>query len=144
MTTRTHEEVVDSTAATEASMRPQQVPVNMYETPEAMVVVAPLPAVQPSDVTVEVRPGPSGHSSGNGCFLRFWAHVRSSGNREYVLREWEYGGYERELELPGGFGAGLEASLANGQLAIRVLRGQPSDDVIAINPQPHGGSGSGS
>lgn len=124
---RKHEEVVDSTAATEAAMRPQQVPVNMYETPEAVVVVAPLPAVQPSDVTVEVR---------DGC-LRFWAHVRSSGNREYLLHEWEYGGYERELDLPEGFGAGLDASLANGQLAVRVLRGEPSGEVLSISPQAH-------
>ena len=112
-----HQDVVDSTAETEATMRPQSVPVNMYATPEAVVVVAPLPAVQPADVTVEIR---------NGC-LRFWAHVRSSGNREYLVREWEYGGYERELDLPSGYGSGVEATLNNGQLAIRVLRGESSE-----------------
>ena len=106
-------------------MRPQSVPVNMYETSEAIVVVAPLPAVQPDDVTVEVR---------GGC-LRFWAHVRSAGTRDYLLHEWEYGGYERELELPAGYGAGLEASLANGQLAVRVLKGDPVD--CSIQPQSH-------
>ena len=66
------------------------------------------------DVTVELRPGT----------LRFWAHLRTSGPREYLLREWEYGGYEREVDLPAGYGGGLEASLANGQLAVRVLRGE--------------------
>jgi HSP20 family molecular chaperone IbpA len=130
-----HQEIVDSTAATEATMRPQSVPVNMYETSEAVVVIAPLPAVQPSDVTVEIR---------DGC-LRFFAHVRSAGPREYLVHEWEYGGYERELDLPGGFGAGLEATLANGQLAVRILRGEPSGDVLSISPQPvHAGSASGS
>ena len=124
MTTRKHDEVVDSTATTEATMRPQQVPVNMYETPEAIVVVAPLPAVQPADVNIEIR---------DGC-LRFWAHVRSSGTREYLLHEWEYGGYERELALPGGFGAGLEATLANGQLAVRVLKGDPSGETVSVTP----------
>jgi len=94
-------------------MRAQPVPVNVYEAPEALVVVAPLPAVQPGDVTIELRPG---------C-VRFWAHLRSAGPREYLIREWEYGGYERELELPDGFGGGVEATLANGQLVIRVLRG---------------------
>jgi HSP20 family molecular chaperone IbpA len=112
----THDEVVRATEATGAAMRPQAVPVNGYETQGAFVVVAPLPAVTASDVTVEVRDGR----------LRFWAPLRSAGPREYVLHEWEYGGYEREVALPAGFGAGLEASLVNGQLAVRVLRGEPS------------------
>ena len=46
------------------------------------------------------------------------------------MHEWDYGGYEREVELPAGFGAGIEASLANGQLAIRVLRGDPVDSLV--------------
>ena len=71
----THQDVKDATAQTEATMRPQSVPVNMYETSEAVVVVAPLPAVRPDDVCVEVR---------NGS-LRFWSHVRSAGNRIPVL-----------------------------------------------------------
>jgi HSP20 family molecular chaperone IbpA len=63
------------------------------------------------------------------------------------VHEWEYGGYERELDLPEGFGAGLEATLANGQLAVRVLRGAPTGDTVSVtpvSPLPHGGSGSGS
>ena len=112
-----HEEVVEATEATEATMRPQTVPVNVHEAPEALVVVAPLPAVAADDVTVELRPGK----------LRFWASVRSSGPRNYLIHEWEYGGYEREIDLPDGYGGGVEASLAKGQLAIRVLRGELSD-----------------
>jgi HSP20 family molecular chaperone IbpA len=117
-------EVKESTAETEATMRPQQVPVNLYETSEALVLIAPLPAVQPSDVCVEVREGS----------LRFWAHVRSSGNREYLVHEWEYGGYERQVDLPAGYGAGLEATLANGQLAVRVLKGDPTGDLLQVAP----------
>ena len=115
----TQQEVRDATDATEASMRPQQVPVNVYETSGALVVLAPLPAVTPDDVSVELR----------GSCLRFWAHLRSSGPREFLVHEWEYGGYEREIDLPAGYGAGLEASLNNGQLAIRVLRGEAIGDL---------------
>ena len=118
----TQQEVAEATAATEATMRPQKVPINVYETTGALVVVAPLPAVQASDVTIELRPG---------C-LRFFAPVRSSPPREHLIQEWEYGGYEREVDLPAGFGSGVEATLANGQLAIRVLRGDPVE--ISINP----------
>ncbi|HXW78021.1 MAG TPA: Hsp20/alpha crystallin family protein [Acidimicrobiales bacterium] len=115
-----HDQVAAATASAEASMRPQSVPVNVYETPAALVVLAPLPAVTAKDVSVEVRPGS----------LRFWARLRSAGPRDYLVHEWEYGCYEREIELPEGYGHGVEATLTNGQLAIRVLRGHNTGPVI--------------
>lgn len=121
-----HEDVTKATAETEAEMRPQPVPVNVYETSAALVVVAAVPAVSAKDVTVELRPGN----------LRFWAHLRSAAPRDYLTHEWEYGGYEREIELPPGYGSGVEASMANGQLAIRVLRGEPGGP-LSIHPAEH-------
>jgi HSP20 family molecular chaperone IbpA len=118
-----HSDVLEATADTERTMRPQSVPVNVYETPGALVVLAPLPAVTCADVTIELRPGT----------LRFFAHLRSAGPREYLTHEWDYGGYEREVEVPAGFGGGVEASLTNGQLAIRVLRGE-STDKVTVQP----------
>ena len=119
-----HQEVVEATAVAEDLMRPQKVPVNVYETSGALVIVAPMPAVTAKDVTVELRPG---------C-LRFWAHLRSAGPREYLIHEWDYGGYEREIDLPDGYGAGVEATMANGQIAIRVLRGDPVGELVSIEP----------
>jgi HSP20 family molecular chaperone IbpA len=95
----------------------------MFEATEALVVVAPLPAVTPGDVTIELR----------DRTLRFWAHLRSAAPRDYLVREWDYGGYEREVELPEGFGSAVEASLGNGQLAIRILRGDPVD-ALSVHP----------
>jgi len=118
-----HQQVKDATADAEASMPPQRVPVNVYETTGALVVIAPLPAVQANDVTIELRPGT----------LRFWAHLRSAGPRDYLVQEWNYGGYEREVDLPDGYGSSVEASLANGQLAIRVLRGGPAQS-LSVKP----------
>jgi HSP20 family molecular chaperone IbpA len=103
----------------------QWVPVNVHETPAALVVMAPMPAVSHDDVTIEVVDGS----------LRFWAKVRSAGPREYLVHEWDYGGFERSVDLPEGFGGGLEATLANGQLAIRVLRGEQSGP-LSIQPVP--------
>jgi HSP20 family molecular chaperone IbpA len=111
-----------ATDAVEASMTPQRVPVNVHETSEALVIVAPLPAVTAKDVTIELKPGS----------VRFWAHVRSAGPRDYLVHEWHYGGYEREVDLPAGFGGGVDATLTNGQLAIRVLRGEPQ--TLTIQP----------
>jgi len=122
--TPSHQAVLDSTAATGAAMPPQRVPINVYETSAAMVIVAPFPAVTADDVTIEVRPGT----------LRFWAELRSAGPREYLVHEWEYGGYEREVDLPPEYGAGVECTLTNGQLAIRVLRGPVTEELITCKP----------
>jgi len=115
-----HRDVVESTVAARDEMRPQNVPVNVYETTAALVIVAPLPAVTASDVSIELSPGT----------LRFWADLRSAGPREYLVHEWDYGGYERQVDLPDGYGSGVEASLANGQIAIRVLRGEPTGPIV--------------
>jgi HSP20 family molecular chaperone IbpA len=123
----THQEVTDATAAAEAAMRPQRVPVNVYETTGALVVIAPLPAVTADDVTIQLRPGA----------LRFWAHLRSAGPRDFLVQEWDYGGYEREVDVPEGYCGGVEATLSNGQLAIRVLRGEGTE---AVTTQPTPGS----
>ena len=56
--------------------------------------------------------------------------------RDYLVNEWDYGGYERELDLPPGFGGGIEASLANGQLVVRVLRGDPTGNLDTVSIQP--------
>jgi HSP20 family molecular chaperone IbpA len=118
-----HEEVVESTADTERTMQPQRVPVNVYESAGALVIVAPFPAVTASDVTVELYPGR----------VRFWARLRSAGPREYLIHEWEYGGYEREIDVPSGYGGAVEASVTNGQLVVRVLRGETTD-TVAVKP----------
>ena len=123
---RTQQQIKDATEATEATMPPQKVPVNVYETSGAVVVVAPLPAVTADDVTIELREGS----------VRFWAALRSAGVRDYLVKEWEYGGFEREVDVPSGYGSGVEASLANGQLAIRVLKGDFAGD-LTVKPQVH-------
>ncbi len=91
-----------------------RVPVNVYEAGEALVVVAPLPGVQAEDVTVSVE----------GDQLRIAAAMRSPAAKEYLVHEWHYGPFERVVDLPDGFGGGGTATFGNGQLAIRVTRGE--------------------
>ena len=117
------QKISKATDAAASTMRPQWFPVNAHEAPEALVVVAPLPAVVPSDVTTELGPST----------LRISSRLRSSGPREYLLHEWEYGGYEREIDLPEGFRGGLDATLTNGQLVVRVLRG-PFNRQVSVQP----------
>lgn len=99
-------------------MTPQNVPVNAYQSPGAFVIVAPFPAVTENDVSVEL--------TFDG--IRLCADLRSAGPREYAIHEWEYGGYDRFVEIPDGFGSDVEASLTNGQLVVRVLSGDFAGD----------------
>ena len=89
-----------------------QVPVNMYEAEGAVVVVAPFPGVMPDDVQVTLE----------GRTLQLRADQRTPAPKDYLLHEWEYGPWERTVEIPEGFGTEFETSFGNGQLAIRVLR----------------------
>ncbi len=120
-----HADVVEATVSAEDTMAPQVVPVKAYEAPEALIVVAPMPCVQPEDVHIELREDT----------LRFWAHLRSAAPRDYLIDEWDFGGFEREIDIPDGYGAGIESTLANGQLVIRLLKGAYTGDLKA-KPQP--------
>jgi HSP20 family molecular chaperone IbpA len=92
----------------------QMLPINAYETTEAIVLVAPMPAVKAEDVHVRV-------SSGT---VSIAADARTDPQKDWLVKEWSYGPYERSFELPNDFGfGGGEATLGNGQLAVRILRG---------------------
>jgi HSP20 family molecular chaperone IbpA len=108
-----HVQVTEATEIIDATVEPQAFPVNMYEAGDALVIVAPLPAVMPDDVDIDVTPG----------FVTIKAHVRTAAPKDYLLHEWRYGGMERSIVIPDGFGRDAEATLANGQLALRILRG---------------------
>jgi HSP20 family molecular chaperone IbpA len=113
-----HAMVQNATSAAEAVLEPQRVPLNMYEAGDAVVVVAPLPAVMPEDVTI----------TRTGRRLSISARLRTAAPKDYLLHEWSYGAYEREVELPEDCAGAVEASLANGQLAVRVLRGEDAGE----------------
>jgi HSP20 family protein len=95
------------------------VPVNVYEAEEALVVIAPLPGVRPDDVEVSV----------DDNRLHISAAMRSPAPKDYLVHEWHYGPFERVVDLPSGFGGGGTATLGNGQLAIRLTRGDGGGDI---------------
>lgn len=99
-------------AGPDATAGPQHIPVNVYETNGALVLVAAMPAVKAEDVSIEVT----------DTMVRLTASLRTSAPKEYLLQEWAYGGYERDVVLPDGFNGPVTASLGNGQLAVRIER----------------------
>ncbi|HEX9970391.1 MAG TPA: Hsp20/alpha crystallin family protein [Acidimicrobiales bacterium] len=105
-----------------------RVPVNMYESDNALVIVAPLPGVMPDDVSVTVEPGR----------ITLAASMRSPGAKEYLLHEWHYGPFERTLDVPEGYGGDAKASFGNGQLAVSIGRGEPvGDGPLVLTPVAH-------
>jgi HSP20 family protein len=110
--------------AVETATHPQTVPVNIYETDEALVVVAPLPGVMADDIEVAVEQGR----------LTISANMRTAAPKDYLRHEWHYGPYFREVEIPEDFGAQVTGSFGNGQLAIQLGRGTPDGRVVA---KPH-------
>jgi HSP20 family molecular chaperone IbpA len=107
-----------------ADVAPQPVPVNMYEAEEALVVVAPLPGVMEDDIEIVVDSGK----------LTISAALRSPAPKDYILHEWTYGPYRREVEIPAGFGGEATASFGNGQLAVRVLREGSGGGRVVVHP----------
>jgi HSP20 family molecular chaperone IbpA len=99
---------------------PQSVPVNLYRTDEALVLVAPLPGVMADDVEVVVEPGA----------VTVSAVMRTAAPKDYLLHEWHYGPYRRTVEIPGGFGATAAASFGNGQIAVHLGRGDPTERFV--------------
>jgi len=105
----------------------QRIPVNVYETTEALVLVAPMPAVRAEDVEITRR----------GDRLRVQAQLRSAAPREYILHEWEYGLYDREITIPETFCGPMSATLGQGQLAVSLRRaasGEGAGDADTIHP----------
>jgi HSP20 family protein len=107
--------------AVETATHPQTVPVNLYETDEALVAVAALPGVMADDVEIVVERGR----------LTITAAMRTAAPKNYLRHEWHYGPYYREVEIPEGYGAQAAASFGNGQVAIQLGPGDPDGRVVA-------------
>ncbi len=107
---------------------PQRVPVNMYETEGAVVMVLPLPGVMADDIQIDIE----------GDRVHVNASQRTAAEKDYIAHEWHYGPYERMVVVPEGFGGPASATFGNGQLAIRVERGDERDGKIVVRPSQAG------
>jgi HSP20 family molecular chaperone IbpA len=111
-----------------AHREPQIVPVNMYETPAGLVLIAPLVGVMPEDVTIIAEPGR----------LIIDAEERAPATRDHLLLEWTFGPYHREVAIPPDYGEVASATLANGQLVIRMHAGAAAPEGQVIQPHAVG------
>ena len=108
---------------------PQRVPVNMYEAESAVVLVFPLPGVMADDISIDIEDDR----------VHVNATERTAPEKDYIAHEWHYGPYERMVTVPGGFGGPASATFGNGQLALRIERGDGRDGKVVIQPSTAGG-----
>jgi HSP20 family molecular chaperone IbpA len=107
---------------------PKRVPVNMYETDGAIVMVFPLPGVMADDITIDIE----------DTRVHVNASQRTPAEKDYLTHEWHYGPYERMVIVPSGFGGPASATFGNGQLALRIERGDARDGKIVVQPSTAG------
>jgi HSP20 family protein len=102
---------------------PTAIPINLFENDRELIVVAPMPGVEPEDISVDV-------TDAGEMTLR--AAERGPGQErvEHLLREWSYGPYERTITLPRSVDARrANLTFGNGVLSLslpKVLGGVPA------------------
>ena len=95
----------------------QSVPVNIFESNESLMVIAPMPGLQQEDIEITAR--------GNSLTIegRERADLKPDTEKRYLRHEWRYGPYHRTVELPYAVdAASAEATLGNGVLTIRLTK----------------------
>jgi HSP20 family protein len=73
----------------------QTVPVTMYGTHDRLMVIAPMPGLEPEDITIRV--------SGDGRLLLrggLRGMLKERAGKQQFLTEWHVGAYAREVVLP--------------------------------------------
>ena len=97
---------------------PQTVPVQMHQTPDLLVLAAPMPGLEPEDITVTIR---NEHLTIGGAYR---------GSRQHqpgiLLSEWTVGPYYREVILPQLVDGELtNATYGNGVLVLSMPKLAP-------------------
>lgn len=109
----------------------QTIPVNLYETADELVVVAPMPGLEPTDIVIDIT----------AETLTLYGGLRGLGQerRRYLAREWSYGPYLRTIRLPGPVdSARLNATYSNGVLTVALPKGIRTHPVKIRLAPAHG------
>lgn len=92
----------------------QEIPVKVYKTDDRLMVVAPMPGLEPENILIEVTD--NGHLILDGEMRGILKDVK-----ELLLDEWSVGFYHRELELPADVdGASANVTYGNGVVTVAL------------------------
>lgn len=95
-------------------VKQQHIPVNMYGTKDRLMVMTPMPGLEPENITIEVTS--DGRLIVQGALRGM---LKESDGKQRFLDEWNIGAYTREVTLPVAVDAPFaNASYGNGVLAL--------------------------
>lgn len=101
----------------------QRVPVRVYVTDDHVMVAAPMPGLEPTDVFVQIGAG--------SVTIRGKERGPGQHGRELLLVEWTIGPYEREVELPQPVNGDLaNAAYGNGVLVVSMPKAAQGQDGV--------------
>ena len=90
----------------------QQVPVNVYRTASRLTIAAPMPGVEPEDISVEI-------TSEAKVVIQSQRRGEPKNVKDELLLEWRPGGYYRALDLTDSVdGALANVTYGNGVLVV--------------------------
>ncbi len=92
----------------------QEIPVKVYKTDDRLMVVAPMPGLEPENIAIEVST--DGHLILYGELRGMLKEVK-----ELLIDEWSVGVYHRELELPAPVnGESANVTYGNGVVTVTL------------------------
>ena len=92
----------------------QEIPVKVYKTDDRLMVVAPMPGLEPENIMIEVT---------NDGHLVLYGELRGmlKDVKELLLDEWSVGIYHRDLELPTPVnGESANVTYGNGVVTVAL------------------------
>lgn len=102
---------------------PQALPVRIYQSAARLMIAAPMPGLEPSDISVTIEPD------------RVVIHGAQRGphqhDLELLLAEWTFGPYHREVSLAHPVqGALANATYGNGVLVLSLPKMKPGEPGV--------------
>jgi HSP20 family protein len=108
------------------------VPINLFQNARELILVTPMPGVQPEDISVDV-------SDDGQLTVRARQHGEGQERIDYLVREWSYGPFERSIALPCEVDARrANLTYGNGVLTITLPKSATTASaLLAVTPTGH-------
>jgi HSP20 family protein len=104
----------------------QRIPVRVYDRDQHVVLAAPLPGLEPENISVTV--------GGNKVTIRGEERGPGQHGADLIIDEWTIGPYYREIELDQAVRGSLtNATYGNGILVLSMPKGKEPDTDSKVN-----------